>query len=62
MPFSPRWLVHHGREAEARNLLSSLRNLDQDHELIGLEFLEIKAQSGLRKAQHGEGMAPSGRT
>ena len=49
MPFSPRWLVHHGREAEARHVLSNLRNLDQDHELIELEFLEIKAQSVFEK-------------
>lgn len=49
MPFSPRWLVHHGREAEARHVLSSLRNLGQDHELIELEFLEIKAQSLFEK-------------
>ncbi|KAI9721899.1 MAG: hypothetical protein M1828_004994 [Chrysothrix sp. TS-e1954] len=49
MPFSPRWLVHHGREAEARRVLSSLRNLPQDHELIELEFLEIKAQSMFEK-------------
>lgn len=45
MPFSPRWLVHHGREAEARKVLSSLRNLEPSHPLIELEFLEIKAQS-----------------
>ena len=49
MPFSPRWLLHHGREAEARRVLSSLRNLDQNHELIELEFLEIKAQSTFEK-------------
>ena len=49
MPFSPRWLVHHGREAEARQVLTSLRNLNQDHELIELEFLEIKAQSVFEK-------------
>lgn len=49
MPFSPRWLVHHDREAEARHVLSSLRNLEQDHELIELEFLEIKAQSLFEK-------------
>ncbi len=49
MPFSPRWLIHHGREAEARRVLSSLRNLNQDHELIELEFLEIKAQSVFEK-------------
>ncbi|KAL8893861.1 MAG: hypothetical protein Q9192_004853 [Flavoplaca navasiana] len=45
MPFSPRWLVRHNREAEARRVLSSLRNLAQDDPLIELEFLEIKAQS-----------------
>ena len=49
MPFSPRWLVHHDREAEARRVLSSLRGLSQDHELIELEFLEIKAQSVFEK-------------
>ncbi|KAH8881715.1 general substrate transporter [Thozetella sp. PMI_491] len=49
MPFSPRWLVHHGREEEARRVLSSLRNLSPDHELVELEFLEIKAQSLFEK-------------
>jgi len=49
MPFSPRWLVHHGREAEARKTLASLRNLSTDHELIELEFMEIRAQSMFEK-------------
>ncbi|KAI0390818.1 putative hexose transport-related protein [Xylariaceae sp. FL0594] len=49
MPFSPRWLVHHGREAEARTILASLRELPADHELVELEFLEIKAQSQFEK-------------
>jgi sugar porter (SP) family MFS transporter len=49
MPFSPRWLMHHDREDEARNNLASLRNLPADHELIELEFLEIKAQSLFEK-------------
>ncbi|EME89125.1 uncharacterized protein MYCFIDRAFT_185536 [Pseudocercospora fijiensis CIRAD86] len=49
MPFSPRWLVHHDREVEARKTLASLRDLPQDHELIELEFLEIKAQSLFEK-------------
>lgn len=49
MPFSPRWLVHHGREEEARSTLASLRELPEDHELIELEFLEIKAQSLFEK-------------
>ena len=45
MPFSPRWLTHHGHEEEAQRVLCRLRNLPPDHELIQLEFLEIKAQS-----------------
>ncbi|KAF2999923.1 hypothetical protein E8E13_008964 [Curvularia kusanoi] len=49
MPFSPRWLVHHGREDEARRTLAGLRELPEDHELIELEFLEIKAQSMFEK-------------
>lgn len=49
MPFSPRWLIHHNREKEARHVLSSLRNLSEDHDLIELEFLEIKAQSVFEK-------------
>ncbi|VUC25583.1 unnamed protein product [Clonostachys rosea] len=49
MPFSPRWLIHHDREEEARANLASLRELSLDHELIQLEFLEIKAQSLFEK-------------
>ncbi|KAK0104311.1 hypothetical protein ONS96_005397 [Cadophora gregata f. sp. sojae] len=49
MPFSPRWLVHHNREDEARKVLATLRDLPSDHELVELEFLEIKAQSLFEK-------------
>ncbi|MCJ1397160.1 hypothetical protein MMC11_000352 [Xylographa trunciseda] len=49
MPFSPRWLVHHDREAEARKVLATLRGLPQDSELVEVEFLEIKAQSLFEK-------------
>jgi MFS family permease len=49
MPFSPRWLVHHGREVEARRVLAQLRGLPQDHELVELEFMEIQAQSMFEK-------------
>lgn len=54
MPFSPRWLEHHGREAEARRTLASLRGLPQDHELVELEYLEIKAQSLFEKRSTAE--------
>ena len=37
--------THHGREIEAQKVLCRLRNLPPGHELIDLEFLEIKAQS-----------------
>lgn len=49
MPFSPRWLIHHNREAEARRVLSNLRGLSHEHELIEIEFAEIKAQSMFEK-------------
>ncbi|EME50424.1 hypothetical protein DOTSEDRAFT_162477 [Dothistroma septosporum NZE10] len=54
MPFSPRWLEHHGREAEARKTLASLRGLSQNHELIELEYLEIRAQSLFEKRSTAE--------
>jgi MFS family permease len=49
MPFSPRWLMHHDREDEARKVLAYLRDLDEGHELVELEWLEIKAQSLFEK-------------
>lgn len=49
MPYSPRWLVHHDREEEARSVLAQLRGISADHELVELEFLEIKAQSTFEK-------------
>lgn len=51
MPFSPRWLVHHGREDEARRVLATLRGkgVSVDNEAIEVEFLEIKAQSMFEK-------------
>jgi hypothetical protein len=45
MPFTPRWLVHHGREAEARTVFAKLRSMEPDNNVLELEFLEIKAQS-----------------
>lgn len=51
MPYSPRWLVHHGREDEARRVIQMLRggSASRDSEAIELEFLEIKAQSMFEK-------------
>ncbi|KAL1963007.1 hypothetical protein VTN77DRAFT_8755 [Rasamsonia byssochlamydoides] len=49
MPFSPRWLVHHGREDEARRVLAKLRSTTPEDEAVELEFLEIKAQSLFEK-------------
>lgn len=49
MPFSPRWLVHHDHEDEAREVLANLRNLPAGDPLIELEFLEIKSQSVFEK-------------
>lgn len=45
LPFSPRWLIKKGRDAEALKTLSYLRKLPQDHELIQIEFKEIKAEA-----------------
>ncbi|KAK7690940.1 hypothetical protein QCA50_006043 [Cerrena zonata] len=44
MPFSPRWLVNQGRDDEAIAVISKVRNLPVDSDLIQIEFLEIKAQ------------------
>jgi MFS family permease len=49
MPFTPRWLIHHGHEEDARKTLAKLRSLDVNDDLIELEFLEIKAQSIFEK-------------
>lgn len=44
MPFSPRWLMNKDREEEALKTLANLRNLPEDHELVQIELLEIKAE------------------
>lgn len=41
---SPRWLMTKGREEECLTVIANLRNLPTDHELVQLEYLEVKAQ------------------
>ena len=50
MPFSPRLLVNKGKEEEALKTLSYLRNLPEDHYLVQVEFLEIKADAEFERA------------
>ncbi|KAF9695752.1 hypothetical protein EKO04_006198 [Ascochyta lentis] len=45
LPFSPRWLIKKGRDEEGLRTLAYLRKLPQDHELVQVEFLEIKAET-----------------
>lgn len=45
MPFSPRWLVKKGRDEEAQATLAWLRKLPVEHELVQVEYLEIKAEA-----------------
>ena len=44
MPFSPRLLMNKGREEEAITTLAMLRGLPADHQLVQVEFLEIKSE------------------
>ncbi|KAK0469646.1 major facilitator superfamily domain-containing protein [Desarmillaria tabescens] len=44
MPFSPRWLINQGRDDDALAVLSNLRALPKDDDLVRIEFLNIKAQ------------------
>lgn len=44
MPFSPRLLMNKGKDEQALVNLSRLRGLPADHELVQVEYLEIKAE------------------
>lgn len=39
MPFSPRWLVNNGRDDEALAVLSQVRSLPPDSDVVQIEFL-----------------------
>lgn len=49
MPFSPRWLVKVGRDDEARKTLAWLRKLPIEHEMVEVEYLEIKAEAAFEQ-------------
>ncbi|KAJ5999596.1 hypothetical protein N7481_000005 [Penicillium waksmanii] len=44
MPPSPRWLMTEGREEESLAVISQIRRLPTDHDLVQFEYLEVKAQ------------------
>lgn len=44
LPFSPRWLIKQGRDDKAIRTLAYLRKLPIEHELIQVEYKEIKAE------------------
>ena len=44
LPFSPRWLIKKGRDEKALKTLSYIRKLPVEHELIQVEYKEIKAE------------------
>src|SRR5690242_5483747 len=50
MPFSPRLLVNKGKDEEALKTISYLRGLPQDHFLVQVEYLEIRADYEFEKA------------
>lgn len=55
MPFfpeSPRWLIDHGREEEALQILADVHGKgDKENELVRLEYAEIRQQVAFEKAE-----------
>ncbi|KAK7207551.1 putative MFS sugar transporter [Myxozyma melibiosi] len=54
MPYSPRWLVMRGRDAEAREALCRIRRRAEDDPVIIEEFIGIKAEVLFEHSQHEE--------
>ena len=48
-PFSPRWLVTKGRNAEALQSLTRIRNLPAEDKRVQAEFFDIKAEARTQK-------------
>ncbi|KAB8343146.1 hypothetical protein FH972_022737 [Carpinus fangiana] len=49
LPFSPRWLVSKGRNAEALSSLSKLRGVGEDDERVLLEWYDIQTEVRLQQ-------------
>ncbi|KAJ6103438.1 hypothetical protein N7486_005865 [Penicillium sp. IBT 16267x] len=49
MPFSPRWLVKKGRDEEAQATLAWMRKVPVEHEMVQVEYLEIKAEAAFEE-------------
>ncbi|KAF9888247.1 Solute carrier 2 (Facilitated glucose transporter) member 8 [Aspergillus nanangensis] len=45
LPYSPRLLMKHHKDDDALNVLSRLRKLPADDEIVQIEYLEIKSES-----------------
>jgi len=54
LPYSPRMLINKGKDDDALVVLSSLRGLDTSHELVQIEFLEIKSEVLFEKRMFAE--------